>query len=143
MPLPEGYLPRKGDVLVIHVETRFDVGTDDREGKKLYVHVHPVSESRYPHFRVGLDEIVALHCRKWEPGQQVRVIEDRRAFGEVVAVHGEQVWVQMQLGSVSAGDMKTLAANALEKMPEPETAPETPEPIHSSLKPENPNGIDV
>jgi hypothetical protein len=122
MPLPEGYLPRKGDILVLHVKTRFDVRDDDLEGRKLYVNVHPVGESRYHHFRVHLDEIERIWCRHWETGAKIQLKRREpaeRRPGEVLAVEGEFVWVKF---SDSGERFMTLHANQIEPREEPPEA---------------------
>jgi hypothetical protein len=40
MPIPEGYLPRKGDVVVLHATVKYDVKPKedaDSEGLKVFV----------------------------------------------------------------------------------------------------------
>ena len=104
MSLPEGYLPRKGDVVILHATVRydFDPGGSDNVSLSLSIREH---DSNF----VPLDKIVGLHARHWEPGDKVRIISNGQ-FGEVVAVSDDAVWIKREDG----GDRKwfdTLHAN--------------------------------
>lgn len=109
MPLPEGYLPRDGDVLVLHGTVRFNFDAGDHD-------VHVILDRRFTHTSttVPLDQVVGIHSRKWEPGDQVRSVKSLHHFGEVVATIDGWVWVKYALGSISEGTMQTFEANDLE-----------------------------
>ena len=86
MPLPEGYLPREGDILVIHVRK----------------------------FSIPLKDVERLHCRHWNVGAEIQRKAtdplDRRP-GEVLAVDGDMVWVKFSDGKER---FMTLHANQIE-----------------------------
>lgn len=124
MSLPKGYLPREGDVLVIHVTTRYDVRDDGEPGDPIYVHVSPVGDSSYHKFRLPLADVIALHRRSWEIGTKVRSFGEEA--GEIVAVCDDMVWVK------SNGYMLTLGANEVEP-DEAAVPPERPDPVTEAV----------
>lgn len=140
MPLPKGYLPREGDVLVLHVKTRFDVESRDVSfgDRKIQVHVSPIGGSSYHHFAVPLEDVVGIHCRKWSEGDRVRSTDEmapvNMTTGTVVATHEDKAWVQFDNGpleTVSANDLTaepTPDETPLESVPSPLSVEETPEP---------------
>ena len=115
MPLPEGYLPRKGDEVLIRVRAVRDLRPDDDAGGCLFV----VVGAEHQNIFLSRDQIHSLYCRKWNVGDRVRAIEEPETGGEVVAVCGEFVWVKDKGES-----MCTFEANELEAEPE-EIAVET------------------
>jgi hypothetical protein len=109
MPLPEGYLPRKGDVLLIRVVVQsdyYDIGdglvsaaVDSAEHRKLFV---------------NMDKIHSLYRRKWNAGDKVTA-GDFEGAGEVIGIDGDEVWVRDTL------DLRwTIVANELEPWVDPE-----------------------
>ena len=128
MSLPEGYLPRKGDVLVIHVTTRYDVQDRDREeGEPIYVHVSPVGDSSYHKFRLPLADVIAIHFRNWEVGSKVRSVIDHEDTGEIAAVYDGWLWIKQP-----DGHMLTLHANDAEP-DEIAAPPERPNPVSAAV----------
>jgi hypothetical protein len=115
MSLPQGYLPRKGDTLLICVDVRSDYNTVD--GSLVSV---AVTGSPHRTLFADFDKIHSIYARKWNEGDRVRSSE---GWGEVVAVHEDQVWFKL-LGDVgeygAIGAMYTFDANDLEPYVEPE-----------------------
>lgn len=116
MPLPDGYLPRKGDVLTLLVTVQYDTMPDDS-----YVHVVP--NGRLGSLGIELEHFDGLRSRAWEVGDHVRS-ENEGASGVVEAVSGHWVWFKVDADHVDMpGAMLTADANELELIPEP-AAPE-------------------
>jgi hypothetical protein len=117
MPLPEGYRPRKGDILVLHGVCRHDV---DANEKSVFVDV----EGHYGALMVKLRDIDGIFARCWYPGDKVRSIDrsDGGFDGEVVATCGVSVWAKWSL----SGSMETFGANELELIPDAPSEPEGP-----------------
>jgi len=122
MPLPEGYRPRKGDVLIAHVTAYTDV---DPEDTQVWATLPGKPHSR--HF-IDLEDIAGVYSRHFEPGEKVRSVGDFTGqAGEVVAVHEGFVWIKD-----GHGQMQTIAANELEAVVDPvdrsfvEPAPQAP-----------------
>jgi hypothetical protein len=109
MPLPEGYLPRKGDELLIRVTVRNDYGKND--GSLVSV---TVTGAPHHQFFAYLDKVHSIYARKWSEGDRV---QNSEGWGEVVAVHDDQVWVKLLHGNkefAMAGLMITADANDLD-----------------------------
>jgi hypothetical protein len=85
MPLPEGYLPREGDVLVVHVKVSFNVDPGEKD-----VHIRVVGDFRDT--AMPLNKIIGLHCRRWDADDEV-VFPGMNGVGTVLAVYEDQVWV--------------------------------------------------
>lgn len=113
MPLPEGYLPREGDELLIRVKVSYDVQPHDRD-----VHARPIGQE-HRKFMIPLDEVHALYCRSWNVDDRVSCGEFEGA-AEVVAVCDSYVWVKDRMNQ-----MWTVEANDLEPYVEPEAPLET------------------
>ncbi len=130
MPLPEGYRPKRDDILIVHGVVKYDVDAEDHN-------VHLKIVGTYVDASPKLQDIVGLHCRHWEEGDRVRLVEDPDSFGEVIATHDDQVWVKGLPGSNFDGDMETWIANILEPMPEeiPAAPPEPPPPAEPKEEP--------
>ena len=112
MPLPQGYIPREGDELLIRVTVRRDYDSDDG-----LVAVH-VSSAPHRTLFADLDKIQSIFARKWSEGDKVT----SREFdgpGTVLAVSEDWVWVLCETGD-DAGGRYTLPANDLEPYVEPE-----------------------
>lgn len=124
MPLPEGYLPRKGDVLVLHGRVKYDVveKEDVDEDQKLTVWVR--LEGDYQDRRIPLETVVSIFARKWELGE--RVIGNS-LIGEVVGVYEDSIWVKFDtpmnaeplFGTFLANDLEAAAPKALVIEPAP------------------------
>jgi hypothetical protein len=115
MPLPAGYLPRKGDTLLIRVDVRSDY---DNDGSNLV----SVAVTGSPHrvLFADIDKIHAIYSRKWNEGDQV---QNDWGWFEVIAVNEDQVWAKC-LGHFSdscgsVGLRYTFDANDLEPYVEP------------------------
>lgn len=103
MPLPEGYLLREGDVVVLHATINRDVRTDEEFASV-------TMRGRYSTTLVDLDKIVGIFARHFDVGDVVRSVGDQTGqTGEVVAVHEGMVWIKD-----GHGQMQTIAANELE-----------------------------
>ena len=114
MPLPEGYLPREGDELLIRVKVRFSV--DAGETSVLIDRVTSVE----------LNEIHAIYCRKWNEGDRVKLRRDDSAIGTVIATHGKHIWVHWDSDpDQTVEDFDSHLANDLEPEPAIIAAPET------------------
>ncbi len=107
MPLPEGYLPREGDVLLLRAKVKFDVDPEDTS-----VHATCIG-CTYRDVTIPLEEVFGLHFRAWEPHDKVQNIHDHEDCGEVFAVCDDKVWVKLDTGA-----MATFEANALEAQPD-------------------------
>lgn len=121
MPLPEGYLPREGDVLVLHGVVRYSVDASDES-------VHLIVNPKYKHTSttVPLDQVVDLYSRFWKPCDQVVRASNPAlgqvrdpAIGAVIATFKDSVWV-----SFEGRWPVSVQANAL--MPAPEDKPDEP-----------------
>jgi hypothetical protein len=134
MPLPEGYLPREGDVLVIHGTVKHDV---DPGEKSVFVTFKKYGSAE----SVDLKNVVGLHCRRWDKGDKVTRLQPFigtytgwPAVGEVLAVHEETVW------ALFPGDNpQTFAANDLWPASEPETITEPIKPAPEFTGQNNPD----
>lgn len=89
MSFPANYVPREGDVVVLHGTVKYDLEAGDEK-----VFVRP--EGHYQDIRFSLEELHGVVSRAWHAGDQV---ETPRGFvGEVVATHGDKVWVNLGRG---------------------------------------------
>jgi hypothetical protein len=113
MPLPEGYLPRKGDIVLVQARVRYDA---DRCNADSDCSLEIVG-SEHRHFFQPLAEVHALHCRKWNAGDRVKSAEFDGP-GEVLATCDDQVWVMCETGEDEGGKY-TLEANQLDPYVEP------------------------
>jgi hypothetical protein len=111
MPLPDGYLPKEGDELLIRAKVKYDIDDGDEN-----VHLSVVGEE-WKTFIIPISRIHSLNFRAWNEGDKVCEIKDGR-FGVVIDTHGDQVWVELVTGNLA-----TFHANELE--PQPKTQPAT------------------
>lgn len=118
MGLPEGYLPRRGDTLIVHAVVRFNV-REDEDGDKS-AHLSPVG-AEYSSFMIPLKQIVGVYARKWEEGEKVRMISDHDDGGTIIAVHDDFVWARNPDNL-----MMTYHANEIEEDVEPPAIVEPP-----------------
>jgi hypothetical protein len=109
MTLPKGYLPKKGDELLIRATVKYDVDRKRDPDDPVWVHLKPVGG--HNSFVASLDAVAGLHCRKWDVGAMVTSGEFE-GTGEVIATHGTEVWVKD-----FEGDLWTVAANDLDLAP--------------------------
>lgn len=96
MPLPEGYLPRKGDVLVLHGVVKYDVVrelADYDEDQKLVVWVRLLGD--FQDRRVTLDTVVGVAVRNWEAGEKVRLCRAPSVTAEVVSMTDDVVLARL------------------------------------------------
>jgi hypothetical protein len=116
MPLPEGYLPRKGDELLVRARVTYDCEVGDAD-----VHVAMVG-AEHKKYMIPLAEIHSLHARKWSEGDRV---QNDWGWFEVVAVSDDQVWGKcrghLNDSGGSIGLKYTFDANDLEPYVEPAT----------------------
>jgi hypothetical protein len=114
MKPPEGYRPRKGDVVLIRATVKYDVREDDDDG---YCFV--VTERRSD-FSANLGEIVEFVSRAWDIGDRAMLPSVHGAadlIGEIVGVHDGWVWLK------SADDLGTYNGSSLVPVPpEPDTS---------------------
>lgn len=129
MPLPEGYLPRADDVVVIHAVVKYDVKPkeDTDDDRRLKVFVRPIES--YTDVRIPLDTIVEVYSRHFDPEERVRLISQPECEGVVIASHETQVWVKFDAGT-SLG-LRTVPATSLaleskDPIDEPFTVEEPP-----------------
>jgi hypothetical protein len=128
MKPPEGYRPRKGDVVLIRATVKYDVREDDDDG---YCFV--VTERRSD-FSANLGEIVEFVSRAWDIGDRAMLPSVHGAadlIGEIVGVHDGWVWLK------SADDLGTYNGSSLVPVPpEPDTSdiPEAPEEFFKNAK---------
>jgi hypothetical protein len=140
MPIPEGYLPRTGDVVVLHAVVKYDVDpTEDADSKDgLQVWVTPM-EYHSPS-RVPLNTLVGLYSRHFEAEERVRLHANPRFTGIVIATHDDVVWVKPdEAGAIYAGDNfpRTFKATLLEPLPDVAEEP----PVDTSDIPETPKSF--
>ena len=94
MALPENYLPRKGDILVIHATVKYDADSPD---ETLFLTAGATSLTFH------LENVAAIRLRNWREGEKVCDRGDRDIFGEVLAQSGEHVWVKLAGGAKQRG----------------------------------------
>ncbi len=114
MSLPEGYLPRRGDEILIRVRALHDARTDETDSM---VHVEVVGNEHRKLF-VDLDNIHSLYCRKWNEGDKVTCKGEFEGHGTVISTHADSVWVEQDGGDCD-GLLWTCEANGLEPYVEP------------------------
>jgi hypothetical protein len=110
MPLPEGYLPRRGDELLIRAKVSFDVEPDDED-----VHLEPIG-AEWKKVMVPLADVHAIHCRKWDKGDKVIWQSFEGAKSTVIAVYKKWVWIKDEFSD----DTEIVSANELEPYVDPE-----------------------
>lgn len=130
MPLPEGYLPREGDIVVVHASVKYNVESGDDS-----VHLAFPGNADRP-LIMAIATIEGLFARHWDEGDAVRVIEDHACTGSVIATSGSFVW--MKNDRPGAG-MTTYLANELEPIPQPMPAGD----IMPAIKPPTAPGADL
>ena len=109
MPLPEGYLPREGDVLIVHGKVKHDVDAGEK-------HVY-LAFRKYDTTHVDLAEVVGVYSLHWNVGDWV-TFPGMYGIGKVLATHEDQVWAVF-----TDEPPQTFSANELKR------APDEPEPI--------------
>lgn len=124
MTLPEGYLPRKGDILIVHATVEYEVEPGEAD-----VHV-VVADQSYRQLAVPLKKVVGLYSRAWEVGARVTTANGASLYlrGEVVATHGDQVWVKMDIhGVMGTFDLEAdPGSRPIEEQPAATTEQEKP-----------------
>lgn len=105
MPLPKGYLPREGDVLIVYVTVKHTVDP----GETSVLVVEP--GRKYSSMSVDLTDIGGIHRRNWEPGDLCRFGGDAVT---VLATDDEQAWIKFDNGT-----RQSVHVNALEAEPTP------------------------
>ena len=107
MPLPDKYLPREGDVVVLHATVEYDV----RPGRDMVSCKVAGSVAHY----IPLESVVAIHARRWDADDKV-IYPGMEGVGTVLATHEDQVWVLFP-----SEPPQTFPANELLPAPEPVT----------------------
>jgi hypothetical protein len=123
MPLPEGYLPRQDDELLIRVKVSYDC--DDGESD---VHIRLVG-AEHKTAVLGLSSIHALHLRNWRIGDTISYPSLFEGPAEVLAIDGHEVWVRD-----TENQRWTIEANELEAYVEPAPDALTVTPISGEVK---------
>lgn len=124
MPLPEGYLPREGDTLVIHAVVKYDVvpkeDAEDEDGPKVFL--RPVGY--YTDIRIPVKDCVGIFSRKWEVDERVQFPKDHSYTGTILAVHEGRCWVRLDGGKTDGmgESFMTVDANELEPYEKKEPA---------------------
>jgi hypothetical protein len=95
MPFPEGYLPREGDVLVLHGRVKFDWDLEEDKPERAIVWIDVEGHDGRHAIRVALSCIVGIKRRTWKPGEAVCVRNAGGIFGNVVSTSGDYVWVAL------------------------------------------------
>jgi hypothetical protein len=134
MPIPEGYLPRKGDVVVLHAVVKYDVNpTEDADSEEgLNVWVTPIEY--HSSSRVPLKTIVGVYSRRFDADERVRITQQPELIGVVLSTYEDKVWVKFDNKGFG---LRTLDATALEPIPD---AAEEP-PVDTSDIPETPKSF--
>lgn len=99
MPLPEGYLPRKGDVLVLHGHVAYDVDESDllKRGEADEYQVFIRLDGDYDDRRIPLKTVIDVFLKTWEAGDRVVIDgDDEGGSGEVIAVHENLCWIKYE-----------------------------------------------
>lgn len=120
MALPEGTKLRKGDIVALHGEVKFDQNDDDY----LFLDVPGASACM-----VRIDQIAGIVRRRFDPGDQVKARIPSPYAGEHLIVEavsecGKSLWLRRP-----GGTFATLGADEVqlsEPVPVPEIAPEPP-----------------
>lgn len=107
MPLPEGYLPRKGDEVLVRARVKSDNHAHDGE---FFLEI--VGRTHH-NFFMSIDEIHSLHFRHWNEGDAV-IYPGFVGRCEVIACDGDAVWIRS-----FANNRTTVNANELEPYVEP------------------------
>lgn len=114
MPLPEGYTPRKGDILVVHMAVDY-VGETLLKLKA----VHPDDKWTEGHY-FKPEIIVAVKRRTWEVDERVRSRNEPQQVGTVVSMHDDFVWVALD-GVNGPKGHRTFHCNEIEPLLPPAT----------------------
>jgi hypothetical protein len=139
MPLPEGYLPREGDVLIVYARVKYNVDHGDE-----YVHVNNANGV------IGLDNVIGIHSRKWEEDDAVRFIKMPEATGVVRSIRANMVWIELDKPTEFTSGIETFVtadSTEIEAVPimpdfsevselEPPHASESVESMREKLGPE-------
>ena len=116
MPLPEGYLPRKGDELLIRVRARRD--TDKLDDP--IMGAFEVVGREHNVFYLPIDQIHSLYCRAWNVGEKV-LYKHFNGPAEVIATYGNQAWIKNLDNNKGKYTVQTWTADANDLKPWIET----------------------
>ncbi len=86
MGLPPGYLPRAGDILVLHATVKYDFDPGDN---------HVGMKIGYNSISLPLEKIGGLKRRTWNEGESVKHRSISRWYGTVVATSEDVVWIRL------------------------------------------------
>jgi hypothetical protein len=117
MPLPEGYLPRKGDIVLVQARAKRDAYKDEPD-IQCYFEIVGYETNK---FFMTVSEIHSIYSRNWEVGETVKSLEFDGP-GTICGVSDPYVWVKCETGE-DAGGMYTIDANELEAYVEPPPLP--------------------
>jgi hypothetical protein len=110
MPLPEGYLPRKGDIVLVQARAKRDAYPNEPDIQCYFEIVgHETNK-----FFMAVSEIHSIYSRNWEIGDTVSYPAMFEGPAEVLAVDGHEVWVRD-----TENQRWTIEANELEAYVEP------------------------
>lgn len=114
MPLPEGYLPRKGDLISVQGTVKWDVEFNDP-----YIHIDVDGKT----LTLEPDK-VSLVRRRWANGEKVQLSDSFWPEpGIVIAIVDDFVWVK----DPSNGEPITYPANSLKEWRDPKAPLEVDE----------------
>jgi hypothetical protein len=115
MPIPKGYLPRKGDIVLVQARAKRDAYPNEPE---IQCYFEVVGQETAKFF-MSASEIHSIYARNWSVGDEV-MSADGCDHGVVVATMDDQVWVKVNpTEDDPAGFMGTFDANMLEPYVEP------------------------
>ncbi len=114
MPLPEGYLPRKGDIVLVQARAKRD-STDIVGEREIYLEI-----VGYEHHKLFVEsaDVHSLYRRQGNEGDRVSA-GDFEGPGTVIAVDENEVWVRDTQGlrwTIYANDLGPWVEPALDVM---------------------------
>jgi hypothetical protein len=120
MPLPEGYLPRKNDVLLLLGTVKHDVDPGETD---VHLRVSGDWDTRI----VKLEAVVGVRRRTWRESENVRIRNAPRIFGKIIAANDDYVWLALDEKSErTKGKAPTIIVHCNELEPHDGSAPTQP-----------------
>jgi hypothetical protein len=106
MTMPKDYLPRKGDILVIHAKTIYNVRHD---AEYIFVAVNGHD------FGIQPSDIVDLHRPYLEIGDSVR--DEVNVICTIIGIHEDSVWLIDRNGHCHTANAHELLVYSAEEVP--------------------------